>query len=525
MAKNQVTLTFAGESKDLQKAMDAVGSSSRELEQNIDRSVDAASRLDRALGDGGRRFGDYGTGLGGVGDRADEVDTRMMGLSDGIQGVTDLMGGNGKLAPHEMAMAFSDLGSATYNTVIPSLQSAVKAVKGMNLASAGLVVGIAAVTAGAIYWAHQQSKTKINTEELTEALRSQDAAVESSLQEFLRGAVAFDELDAAFAKVLETSPELADEFIEQAEAVGVSEAELDEMRAQLDNVAVAQANVTDEIRAMSDALQAQFDPLFGVTDAARSHADAQLAVAEAQAAVNAAIAEYGEGSPEHLAAVAGLTAANAAAVGATADLTSAQFALAEGIAAGDVKLADAQGQLAAWVEQGLITQQQADEMAWAFAVAASQADTLATDRGFNIWVNESVSDTVDRINEKLGELHDKTLTIRANVVSTGPGGSGGIPIGAASGGIVPDYFAAGGIGGPRGTDTIPAWLTPGEMVLNKSQQQEMFRLLDAGMSGGRPAGGDTTVNVYVQGSIRSDRDLVKIIRDEIARGGFGGAFA
>lgn len=39
----------------------------------------------------------------------------------------------------------------------------------------------------------------------------------------------------------------------------------------------------------------------------------------------------------------------------------------------------------------------------------------------------------------------------------------------ATGGIVPAYLTAGGFpGGPRGTDTIPAWLSPGEYVMQKS---------------------------------------------------------
>ena len=44
------------------------------------------------------------------------------------------------------------------------------------------------------------------------------------------------------------------------------------------------------------------------------------------------------------------------------------------------------------------------------------------------------------------------------------------------GGIVPkaQYLAGGGFaGGPKGTDTVPAWLTPGEMVLNRDQQNAL----------------------------------------------------
>jgi hypothetical protein len=41
-----------------------------------------------------------------------------------------------------------------------------------------------------------------------------------------------------------------------------------------------------------------------------------------------------------------------------------------------------------------------------------------------------------------------------------------LPYGLASGGMVPKYFAAGGLS--RGTDTVPAMLTPGEFVVKKS---------------------------------------------------------
>jgi hypothetical protein len=48
----------------------------------------------------------------------------------------------------------------------------------------------------------------------------------------------------------------------------------------------------------------------------------------------------------------------------------------------------------------------------------------------------------------------------------------------ARGGAVPEYHSSGGIhglhpGGPRGTDTTPAWLTPGEFVVQKSAVQAM----------------------------------------------------
>jgi hypothetical protein len=45
------------------------------------------------------------------------------------------------------------------------------------------------------------------------------------------------------------------------------------------------------------------------------------------------------------------------------------------------------------------------------------------------------------------------------------------------GGMVPKYFAAGGLS--RGTDTVPAMLTPGEFVMNKSSVDKYGPLLSA----------------------------------------------
>lgn len=80
-----------------------------------------------------------------------------------------------------------------------------------------------------------------------------------------------------------------------------------------------------------------------------------------------------------------------------------------------------------------------------------------------------------------------------------------------SGGIVP------------GTGPQPIIAHGGEVVLNRGQQANLFRLLESGgasSSGGR--GGGMTVVINVAGSIRSDRDLVKVVADELRSRGFLG---
>jgi hypothetical protein len=86
-------------------------------------------------------------------------------------------------------------------------------------------------------------------------------------------------------------------------------------------------------------------------------------------------------------------------------------------------------------------------------------------------------------------------------------------------GPIPDIsFSWSGISLPD----LPYLHTGGTFHAPPGQREGLAMLLD-GETVSRPgAAQGVTVNVYVQGSIRSDRDLVRVIRDEFARGGFGG---
>ena len=73
----------------------------------------------------------------------------------------------------------------------------------------------------------------------------------------------------------------------------------------------------------------------------------------------------------------------------------------------------------------------------------------------------------------IGVLTGGFGSVVAAVSASAAAGAAGSLLGLAKGGVVPraQYLASGGFaGGPRGTDTVPAWLTPGEMVLNRDQQ-------------------------------------------------------
>jgi hypothetical protein len=69
---------------------------------------------------------------------------------------------------------------------------------------------------------------------------------------------------------------------------------------------------------------------------------------------------------------------------------------------------------------------------------------------------------------------------------------------------------------------IPTLHSGGMFHAPPGRREGLAMLLDGERVTRPGAGGGLTVNVYVAGSIRSDRDLVRVIRDEFGRGGLGG---
>lgn len=89
----------------------------------------------------------------------------------------------------------------------------------------------------------------------------------------------------------------------------------------------------------------------------------------------------------------------------------------------------------------------------------------------------------------------------------------------ASGGIVGASRAAGG--GPRGNMTLVGENGPEIVKLPFGSSVRSSANTQATLSGAGNRGG-LTVNLYVAGSILTDRDIEKVIRDSVLRGGFRG---
>lgn len=84
----------------------------------------------------------------------------------------------------------------------------------------------------------------------------------------------------------------------------------------------------------------------------------------------------------------------------------------------------------------------------------------------------------------------------------------------------PLYLARGGWGLlPRGTDTVPAMLTPGELVLNRPQQQSLMAALDHAPSAGAsvtvqgPVVGQLTVALPPGTDVNDARTVIRVFKD------------
>lgn len=118
---NQVTLTFAGETRDVEDSFRRVGSASEDM---------------------GRRVRESGDSFDKAAERADAVDTKAMGFRDTLTGIQDGAKGIKQAAAGDwgfetlllLGFGLGDLASGLFNLVIPAFKSLTLAIKGMSLA-------------------------------------------------------------------------------------------------------------------------------------------------------------------------------------------------------------------------------------------------------------------------------------------------------------------------------------------------------------------------------------------------------
>src|SRR5687768_5120923 len=107
MSGNQVTLTFAGDSRSLERTFSNVGDGAKKM----------ARDMDKASGD----VKGFGRSMDGVNDTVDKSESKFMGtadLLDGLGGAFGLPIGGAV----DMARSFGDLAGGMTSVVLPAVQ-------------------------------------------------------------------------------------------------------------------------------------------------------------------------------------------------------------------------------------------------------------------------------------------------------------------------------------------------------------------------------------------------------------------
>lgn len=348
--KNRVTLTFAGDSDQLQKAFSQVGSSADQMQRQV---TDASERVARSVRDSTDRISRSARDQADSFDRAregfDTIDTRAMGYRDTLTGVEDSMASMNAFQRGEFFEGFllagfgvGDLASGMVNNLIPALKS-VRTGMG-NVVSFltgpwGAAIGAGAILVTGFVSAIQESRRNVET--LTDSLDEQTGAItrhtrtviaqrleqEGALEQARDYGIRLNDLidailgerdaivrvnDAIQGNIRLTAEQraeltqnetvlLSDLLLheELSEELGIARQRWERLNEAVsgatdaadENTAAIEAQL-DSLKELSDTLKAQVDPVFGFVDAQRRLRDAQAAVNEAQQ-------EFGAGSRQH----------------------------------------------------------------------------------------------------------------------------------------------------------------------------------------------------------------------------------
>jgi hypothetical protein len=135
---NQVVLTFAGETKDIEDSFNRAGAAAKKAGDDVGASSDGFRR---------------------AGEAADEVDTKAMGFRDTMTGVQDTLKGTSMLMKGPSFEGFvtlgagiGDLGSGFYNLLIPAISKATAAFKASTLGQKAAAAATRVVTAAQWLW-------------------------------------------------------------------------------------------------------------------------------------------------------------------------------------------------------------------------------------------------------------------------------------------------------------------------------------------------------------------------------------
>jgi TP901 family phage tail tape measure protein len=332
---------------------------------------------------------------------------------------------------------------------------------------------------------------------------------------FSRFGEARKELEAVIAPLLEIEATAAslqqqlgissDEALRMATNTEIMTAALDPATGELDanaaatadhaaaaeDAADAQKAFEESIKNVTNAIRSQLDPIWAAQDALLSHKDAQDAVTAAELELIAAQNELNDVTKEHgrksdqareaslklMGAQDKLEGAHRKVVRSALDVQAATTELATRVDAGTVSIEAAEAQLRQWVDQGIITADQAWRTAQELRGTADAAHTLSGIGSIVIGVYADTThfDTqIARVNRTVVESGDGA--VRTTVVSNIARKSGGpipggrdqpVPITAHGGEFVLSADVVDAIKHGRPTAGLPA-LAPSSATFDRS---------------------------------------------------------
>jgi TP901 family phage tail tape measure protein len=296
-------------------------------------------------------------------------------------------------------------------------------------------------------------------QDLIDAIEDWDNAAQDSARSTLETEVATGRLrqsavDAAIAQntLADGTINYAGALKDVAPAAADAASETDAFASATEDAVSPLEQLEESIKSVTDALRAQLDPWFAAQDAILSNQQAHRDVEEAHWAVTAAadelaaaIAREGEESwaaqdaaYRLLEAQRNLDQANRDVVRSAMDVTAATTELKAKVDAGVVSFEDAERQLRTWVEQGLITDEQARSTATELGLVGEAADSLGH-KSVVIPVDADLSEwerKIQAVYDTQGRVH-----VGSGVVVNRDGGVYDYAF--AGGGVTPAHVAVG----------------------------------------------------------------------------------
>lgn len=550
-SKDETSSGFAAAERGAEKvedAFDELGTAAKEASDSMEKigksATNVGSSFDSMSGGvtrAGQSSAEASDKIGKAAERADELDTNSAKATSSLGALSsgfELIGNTGAAESLQKAALatdfFSGVGEAA-TLVMGNLRSAFSAMAGFITGPWGIAIAGAAIAITAIVIAfnamgaesrraaEHQREVIAAADELIGTLDEESGALTENTREWAYNRLVkngwLSEAEAADIRIRD----LVDAMLGEDDAIARVSAQLDVHKQKLLDDAAARGGSTEAMHNQQVATEGLINEVSKGSEqvdlAKQRWAEHEDAVRTDTEALNENTASLKELSDQ----IQSQTDPLFAFMKAQEDLTEAQRAYNKAVKESGKSSAEAQQKLADLGQAAITLSQKAGEAAGSFdgnfspaARRMLQAAGLTKDQ-VNALERElreakAAADRLDGTNARVTVSTNYTYTGRPPTGVGIPGYAHGGITGAASGRMSSGLTLV----GEHGAELLD--LPPGTNVHSNPDTERM-------LGHAANANGGPVINIYVAGSIRSDRDLVKLIRDEFVNGGFRGALS